>query len=51
MGGFEGVRKGNYFREEQLIRSEVGATFKKLKYGKAASKDEVRGDIVKIGTD
>ena len=42
---FDGVRRGNYFREEPIKRTEVEVSVRKLKNGNAAGKDEETGDI------
>ena len=36
MCGFDGIRKGNYFRGEPIERAEVEVRMGKLKNGKAA---------------
>ena len=45
--GFDEVWKGNYFRGEPIRRMEVEVRVGKLKNGKAASKDEVTGEMMK----
>ena len=47
MWGFDGVRRGIYFREEPIRTTEVEVRMWKLKNEKAASKDEVIGEMVK----
>ena len=44
MCGIDGVKRGNYFREEPSRRTEVEIKVGKLKNRKAAGKDEVTGD-------
>ena len=41
MCGFDRVRRCNYFRGEQIRKTEVDVRVGKLKNGKAAGKDEV----------
>ena len=47
MCGFDGVRRGNYFRGELIRRMEVEVRVGKLKSGKDAGKEEVTGEIIK----
>ena len=49
MCGFDGVRRGNYFGGEPIIKAEVEKRVKKLKNGKAAAKDEVTEEMEKDG--
>ena len=49
MCGFDGVQRGNYFGGEAIRRMEVEVRVVKLKNGKAASKDEVTGEMIKGG--
>ena len=42
MCGFDGVRRGNYFCGELIMKTEVEVRVGKLKNGKAAGKDEVQ---------
>ena len=51
MCGFDGVRKGNYIRGEPIGRAEAEARVGMLKNGKAASKDEITGEVIKGGGD
>ena len=41
MGGFDSVRRGNYFGEKLIRRTEVDVRVAKLKNRKAAGKYEV----------
>ena len=47
MGGFDGIRSGNYFRGEPIGRAEVERRMSKLKNGK----DEITGEMIKGGGD
>ena len=47
MCGFYVVRKGNYFEEEPIRRSEVEVRVGKLKNGKTAGKDEITGERIR----
>ena len=47
MCGFDGVLRGNYFGGEPIRRTEVEVRVVKLKNGKAAGKDEVKGEMIK----
>ena len=49
MCGFDGIRRGNYFGGEPIGKAEVEVRVGKLKYGKAAGKDEIIGEIIKGG--
>ena len=49
MCGFDGVWRGNYFGREPIRKTEVEERVTKLKNGRAASKDEVAGEMVKSG--
>ena len=49
MCGFHHIQRVNYFRREPIRRTEVEVRVGKLKNGKAISKDEVTGEIVKGG--
>ena len=40
--GFDGIRRGNYFRGEPIERVEVNVRVAKLKNGKAVGKDKRR---------
>ena len=51
MYGFDGVQRGNYYREEPIRRTEVEARVGKIKNGKAAGKDEVTKEMIKGGGD
>ena len=51
LAGSDGARRGNYFRGEPIRRTEVEVRVGKLKNGEAASKDDVRGEIIKRGAD
>ena len=46
MFGFDGIRRGNYFGGEPIGRAEVEVRVGKLKNGKAASKDEIKGEMI-----
>ena len=46
MCSFDGVRRGNYFGEEPIRRTEVESRIRKLKKGKAAGKDEVTREMI-----
>ena len=41
MCGFDGGRRGNYFRRESANKTKVKPRVKKLKNGEIADKDEV----------
>ena len=45
--GSECARRSTYFVGEPRSRVEVGARVKRLKDGKTADKDEVRGEFIK----
>ena len=47
MYGFDGIHRGNYFGGNPITRTEIGVTVEKFKNGKAVSKDEVTGKMVK----
>ena len=47
IGGFDGIRRGNYFGGEPVGRAEVEVRLVKLKNGKAAGKDEITGEMIK----
>ena len=47
MCGFDGIQRVNYFRGEPIGRAEVEVRVGKLKDGKAASKDEITGEMIK----
>ena len=49
MCGFHEIRRGNSFRGEPIERAEMRVG--KLKNGKAASKDEITGEMIKSGDD
>ena len=49
MCGFHGVRRGNYFGEEPIRRTEVEVRVGKLKNGKGVGKDEITGEMIKSG--
>ena len=49
MCGFDGVRRGNYFGREPIRKIKEEARVGNLKNGKAVSKDEVAGKMVKDG--
>ena len=49
MCGFDGIRRGNYFRGEPNGRAEVEVRVGRFKNGKAAGKDEITGEIIKGG--
>ena len=51
MYGFDGIRRGNYFGGYPIVRFEVEVRVGKLKNGKAAGKDEIKGKIIKDGGD
>ena len=46
-----GIWRGNYFGEDPTERAEVEVRVGKLKNGKAASKDEITGEMIKGGGD
>ena len=48
MCGIDENRRGNYFRGEPIGRAEVEVRVAKLKNGKAAGKDEIIGEMIKI---
>ena len=45
--GFDGIWRGNYFREEPFGRDEVELRVGKFKNGKAAGKDKVTKEMIK----
>ena len=45
--GFDGIRRVNYFGREPTGRAEVEVRVGNLKNGKAASKDEITGEMIK----
>ena len=47
MCGFDGIRRGNYFRGELIERAMAEVRMGKLKNGKAADKGEITGEIIK----
>ena len=51
MCGFDGIRRGNYFRGEPIGRAKVEVKVNQLKNGKATGKDEITGEIIKGGGD
>ena len=51
MCGFDGIRRGNYFGGEPIGRAEVEVRVGKLKNGKAAGKDEITREIIKVECD
>ena len=44
MCGFDGIWRGNYFRGEQIGRTDAEVRVCKLINGKAAGKDEITGE-------
>ena len=48
MYGFDGIRRGNYFGGELTGRVEVEVKVRKLRNGKAAGKDEITGEMIKL---
>ena len=48
MCGYDWIRRGNYFGGELIKKIEVEEKVKKLKNGKAAGKDEVTEEMVKV---
>ena len=48
MCSFDGIRRGNYFGGEPTERAEVELRVGKFKKGKAAGKDEITGEMIKI---
>ena len=51
MCGFDGIRRGNYFRGAPIGRAEVEVRVGKLKNGKVAGGDEITGEMIKGGGD
>ena len=51
MCGFDGIWRGNYFKEEPIGRAEVEVRVSKLKNGKAISKNEITRLMLKGGGD
>ena len=49
MFGFDGIRRGKYFRGELIGRAQVEVRVGKLKNGKPSGKDEITGEIIKGG--
>ena len=47
INGFQGARRGNYFRGKPLKRSKVGVRVSKRKSYEAAREDEVIGRMAK----
>ena len=47
MCDFDKNQRGNYFGGEPIGRAEVEVSVGKLKNGKAASKDEITGEMIK----
>ena len=45
-----GVRRGNYFGGQLIKRTEVEVRVRKFKNGKAAGKNEVTGEMIKVGS-
>ena len=51
MCGFDGIRRGNYFRGEPTGITEVEVRMSKLKNGKGAGGDEITREMIKGGGD
>ena len=51
MCGFDGIRRGNYFKGEPIGRVEVEVRVGKLKNGKATGKYKIIGEMTKGGLD
>ena len=51
MCGFNGIWRGYYFKGKPIGKVEVEVRVGKLKNGKAASKDEIKGEMIKGGGD
>ena len=51
MCGIDGVQGGSYFQGEPIRRIDREVRVRKLKKGKAASKDEVTREMIKGGND
>ena len=51
MGGFDWIRRVNYFGREQTGRAEVKVQVSKLKNRKATGKDEIAGEMIMGGGD
>ena len=51
MCSFDGIRRGNYFGAEPIIRAGVEVRVGKLKNGKVAGGDEITGEMIKGGGD
>ena len=49
MCGFDGSQRGYYFGGEPTGRAEVELRVCKLKNGKTAVKDEIKGEMIKGG--
>ena len=46
---FYEIQRGNYFRGYQIGRAEVEVKVRKHKNGKAIGKDEITGEMMKVG--
>ena len=51
MCGIDGIQRSNYYGGEQIRRTEVEARVGKLKHGKAAVKNKVTREKVKLSGD
>ena len=51
MCGFDGIQRGNYFRGEPIGKADVEVRVGKFMNGKAAGKDEIKGENIKGGGD
>ena len=49
--GFDRIWRGNYFGGKPIGRAEVEVRMGKHKNGKAAGKDEITGEMIKVGDD
>ena len=48
---FDGVQRSNNFGRDPVRETEVEVRVKKLKNGKAASKDQFKGEMIRCGGD
>ena len=51
MCGYDGIRRGNYFRGEPIGRAEVDVRLGMLQNGMATGKNKITGEMIKGGGD
>ena len=51
MSGFDRAQRDKYFRGEPIVRAEVEVRVGLLKNGKAVGKDEIKGEMIKGGSE